>query len=180
MQQYQGYDTPQEILTRIKFIGTIQPGEKIDTANLRVETNNIITPLKRTIFGESRSVTYSFLHNTIDRAFAILHSYATTDKISDRMMCANIMKDLSKAIFGLRNMQTTYKEDKMCVCNLETLIEAIDARMVEVRDKYPDIVKLTLVNSPAVQSQQPAAEPPKIDIGEEKSKREEKKGTDKK
>jgi hypothetical protein len=141
--QHQGYETPQEILTRLKFVGTIQAGEKLDTRNLRIESNTIITPIKRMVFGEGRETTHSFLHNTIERSFAILHSLAATEKISDKMMCANIIKDMDKAMFGLRNMQTTYKEDKMFVCNIETLIEAIDAKMVEVKLKYPDVVKLT-------------------------------------
>ena len=139
---HQGYETPQEVLTRIKFIGTIQAGEKLDTRNMRIEDNTIITPIRRMFFGEGRDTTYSFLHNTIERAFAILHSMASNEKISDMMMAANIMKDLDKAVLGLRNMQTTYKDDKMFVCNLETLMEAIDARMVEVKQKYPNIVKL--------------------------------------
>ena len=139
----QGYETAQEILTRIKFIGTINSGEKLDTRNMKIENNTILTPFKRMVFGEGRDTTFQFLHHTIERAFIIMHSLANTDKISDKMCCSNIMKDLDKATIGLRNMQHTYKDDKMFVCNLETLIETIEARMVEAKQKYPQIVQST-------------------------------------
>jgi hypothetical protein len=135
------YESQQEILTRIKFIGTIQPGEKLDTRNLRIETNTILTPVKRMFFGENRNTTMQFLSNTIERAFVILYSLANAEKISDKMICANIIKDIDKSIQGLMNMQKTYIDDNIFVCSLNTLIESVEARMTEVRQKFPDIVQ---------------------------------------
>jgi len=43
-----------EIITRLKFIGTLQPGNKIDVNNLRIETSDIFTSFKRMIYGEGR------------------------------------------------------------------------------------------------------------------------------
>ncbi len=140
----QGYETTQEIMTRIKFIGTIQSGEKLDIRNMKIESNTLITPIKRLFYGEGRDTTYSFLYNTIERGFAIMHQAAANENLSDKMMCVNMMKDMDKAIVGLRNMQHTYKDDKMFVCNLETLIEAIEARTIEIKQKYPNIfIKLS-------------------------------------
>ena len=131
-----------DIITRLKFIGTFSPGEKIDVKNLRVESNNILTPLKRLIQGESRDHTYSFLNSTIERSFDIVKSYSTSERVSERLMCKNILEDMIKAIKGLQNIQKTYKDDKLFYCNIETIIENIHSKLSEVKHKDPEIFKL--------------------------------------
>lgn len=131
-----------DIVTRLKFIGTFQPGEKIDVKNLRIESNNIFTPIKRLIQGESREQTYSFLNNTVDRAFEIVIAYGKSEKISERLLCKNILEDMIKAIKGLQNIQKTYKDDKLFYCNIETIIETIHSRLSETKDKYSELFKL--------------------------------------
>ena len=36
-----------ETITKLKFIGTFQNGEKIDVKNIKIEQNNFFTPIKR-------------------------------------------------------------------------------------------------------------------------------------
>jgi len=133
------YESTSETLTRLKFIGTLETGEKLDVRNLKIESNTIITPIKRMFFGEGREATFAFIYSTIERSFAILYSLAATDKVSDSMLAANILVDMNKATVGLINLQSTYKDDKMFVCNVETLMQTIQAKMLEVQHKYPDI-----------------------------------------
>lgn len=131
-----------DIITRLKFIGTFAPGEKIDIKNLRIESNNILTPIKRLIQGESREQTYSFINSTIERSFDIVKSYSTSERVSERLMCKNILEDMIKAIKGLQNIQKTYKDDKLFYCNIETIIENIHSKLSEVKVKDPEIFKL--------------------------------------
>lgn len=131
-----------DVVTRLKFIGTFLPGEKIDVKNLRVESNNILTPIKRLFQGESRDNTFSFLNTTIERAFEIVNAYCKSEKISERLLCKNILEDMVKAIKGLQNIQKTYKDDKHFYCNIETIIENIDSKLSEVKDKCPELFKL--------------------------------------
>ena len=77
--------SPHDIITRLKFISTFQIGEKINIQNMRVETDSILTPLRRFIFGESREKTLLFITNTIERSFDILHSRITDNKISEQL-----------------------------------------------------------------------------------------------
>ena len=128
-----------EILTRLKFIGTIGPHEKIDVRGLRVESNSFFTPLKRLLSGESRETTHGFLSQTIERSFEILAVYTHSDKKGDLCTAANIVKDLLHATTGLKNIQKTYSDDKLFVCNLETQLEAINARLTELRYSHPGI-----------------------------------------
>jgi len=146
------FESTSDTLTRLKFIGTLEPGEKLDVRNLRIESNTLFTPIKRLFFGEGREATFAFTYSTIERAFAILYSLAATDKVSDSLLCANILHDMNKAIAGLMNLQATYRDDKMFACNVETLVQTIQAKMLEVQQKYPDIWKLTLTTNTPPQS----------------------------
>ena len=139
------FETTQEVLTRLKLIGTLKPGEKLDIRKMRIESNNILTPLKRMFFGDSREATYTFFCNTIERAFSILYSLASTNKTSDVIICSHIVKDMELAIEGIKNVQNTYKEDKMYFCNLETLMQTINAKNMDVKEKYEQFYKVATV-----------------------------------
>jgi hypothetical protein len=129
-----------EVITKLKFIGTLQPGEKIDVNNLRIEPNTFFTPLKRMLFGEGRDKTLTFLTLTVERTFEIIQSYIHTERMSERIYCTNIINDVLRAIVGLKNIQETYREDKMFVCNIDTIIETIDAKLTEIRQRHPDLI----------------------------------------
>jgi hypothetical protein len=131
-----------DIVIRLKFIGTFQPGEKVDIKNLKIESNSILTPIKRFMQGESREHTYSFLNSTIDRSFEIVNAYSKSEKMSERLLCKNILEDMIKAIRGLQNIQKTYKDDKLFYCNIETIIETIHSKLSETKEKFPDIFTL--------------------------------------
>ncbi len=128
-----------EIITRLKFIGTLQPGNKIDVNNLRIETSDIFTSLKRMIYGEGRDKTLSFFNHTYERVFEILQSHIHSDKVSEKILCSKIITDLVKSINGLKNIQETYKEDNSFVCNIESIIENIEGKLEELKSSYPSV-----------------------------------------
>ena len=134
-----------DVIIRLKFIGTFQPNEKVDVRNLRIENNTMITPIKRMLFGESRDTTYSFLNSTIERSFEIINAYIRSDKISEKIYCKNILSDMIKAIQGLKNIQKTYRDDKLFYCNIETVIENIESKLSEIREKYPEIFDIKTI-----------------------------------
>jgi hypothetical protein len=129
-----------ETITHLKFIGTFLPSEKVDVRNLKIESNSFFTPFKRMLLGESRETTLGFLSGTVERSFDIISSYVHSERISDRIYCSNIVNDLIKTTEGLKNLQKTYKEDKLFVCQVETLLEGIHAKITEIEQKYPSIM----------------------------------------
>ena len=156
------FETTQEVLTRLKLIGTLKPGEKLDIRKMRIESNNILTPLKRMFFGDSREATYTFFCNTIERAFSILYSLASTNKTSDIIICSHIVEDMELAIEGIKNVQNTYKDDKMYFCNLETLMQTIHAKNMDVKEKYEKFYTTATPLTPLTPAQTvvPGAEQP--------------------
>lgn len=128
-----------EIITRLKFISTFQPGEKINTSQLHIETNNIITPIKRLITGESRSSTLQFISNTVDRSFEIINTLSHSEQLSEKMLCSSIVQDMINSVHGLKNIQKTYKDDKLFGCTIDTIIDSIQAKLMELKMKKPEV-----------------------------------------
>ena len=61
-----------EILSRIKFIGRIQKGEKVNVRYMYVQPDSWLTRFSRTFFAtDNRMNTYHFIDNTIKRCFEI-------------------------------------------------------------------------------------------------------------
>ncbi len=128
-----------ETITRLKFISTFQPGEKINTGLMHIESNSILTSIKRTLNGESRNTTLQFISNTIERSFEIIQTLSFSDQFSEKLICTNIISDMIKAVYGLKNIQKTYKDDKIFVCTIDTIIDTIEAKCMEIKLKKPDL-----------------------------------------
>lgn len=154
-----------DTITKLKFITTLQSGQKIDVKNLQIETNNLFTPLKRMIYGESRETTINFFNTVVERSFEIVQAYCHSDKKSEQIFCSNILLDLAKCIIGLQNIQKTYKDDNLFVCNIDILIENIKGKLVELKEKYP---KLFLEQNPLDFKQIENKNETKIDNNENK------------
>ena len=133
------FDRNKDIITNLKFIGTIQKGEKIDVKNSKIEENNLFTPLRRMLMGESRETTFQFINTTIDRSFEIINSYVFSEKLSEKKFVTNVVLDLYKTIAGLKNIQTTYSDDKNFYCKIEIILEDINSKLNEFEDRHPYI-----------------------------------------
>ena len=133
------FDRNKDIITNLKFIGTIQKGEKIDVKNSKIEENNLFTPLRRMLMGESRETTFQFINTTIDRSFEIINSYVFSEKLSEKKFVTNVVLDLYKTIAGLKNIQTTYSDDKNFYCKVEIILEDINSKLNEFEDRHPYI-----------------------------------------
>lgn len=133
-------DSRRQVLTRLKFIGRLQPHDKIDSRTLRVESNSIITPLKRLfVTGDSRETTLNFFSSTIDRSFEIIAGHINSKNVSDRIFCANVIQDLIASVKGLRATQGTYADDNYTVCEIDVIVQAVQAKIWEIQQVYPDL-----------------------------------------
>jgi hypothetical protein len=133
-------DTRRQILTRLKFIGSVSPHEKIDSHSLKVESPGVWTKLKRTfVTGDSRDTTLYFFSSTIDRSFEIVAASIHSKNVSEQIFTANVLQDLMKSVKGLRAAQQTYKEDKLVVCELEVIIESVQSKLYEYQQAFPEI-----------------------------------------
>jgi hypothetical protein len=132
-------ESTHEVITRLKFIGLIEKGEKINVKRLYVQQTSFLTSLFRMFNQESRETTLDFLTSTVNRAFEIIQLYMTSNKHSDMTICKNLCYDLSKSIDGLVNLQNTYSQDRLFLCQIQTLIQGIQVKLHELKEVAPEM-----------------------------------------
>ena len=121
-------DCNQEIVSRLKFIGKLKKGEKINTRHMYVQPNGFGTSFYRTfIYQDNRNNTLNFCQETIKRSFDLLTTYENSTKNSHKVMFENLIKDLKAATTGLTNLKFTYNYDTKFSCDMDTLLESINA-----------------------------------------------------
>lgn len=116
-----------DTITKLKFIGKIQSGEKINTKHyMAIVNNDWWTSILRTFYNfESRGNTINFINDTIKTAISLIEQVQSQSEI-DQAILSNIYKDLALSIEGIENLKKTYMNDKIVVASLETLIENIE------------------------------------------------------
>jgi len=132
-----------ETMTRLKFIATFQPGEKINTSMMHIESNSLITSIRRTLNGESRNTTLQFISNTIECSFEIIQRLSHSEQYSEKLLCTTIISDMIKCVCGLKNIQKTYSSDKLFYCTIDTIIDGIQAKCMELKLKKPELFPST-------------------------------------
>lgn len=121
-----------DIISKLKFVGRIQKGEKINVRYMYVQPDSWITRISRTLFAcDSRMNAYHFIENIFKRAFEIVSLNTRSPRISDRMLVSNVTTDIKEALKGVHNLKETYSLDVMFCCKLDTLIQDTDSRLAE-------------------------------------------------
>lgn len=128
----------QEIVSRLKFIGKIKRGEKINTHHMYVQPEGIMTLVKRTFWDhDNRNNALTFIQDAISRGFELLITHNRSDKESGRLLAMNLAKDLRDASIGLVNIKATYLDDTKFCCDIDTILEYITARLSHFTTNYP-------------------------------------------
>lgn len=122
-----------DTLSKLKFIGKIQKGEKINVRYMYVQPDSWITRLSRTFFAtDNRMSAYHFIEGVVNRGFDIIKLYKNSFRVSEKHLVENIIKDLNSCIQGIGNLKETYSCDVMFCCKLDTLIQDISSRLSEL------------------------------------------------
>ncbi len=120
----------QEIISRLKFIGTLKKGDKVNTRHMYIQQSGFATSISRTFFNQDcRSNALSFCNETIKRSFELLTSYERSSNSAENQIYINMIEDLKKSIIGIENLKNTYVEDNKFCCDMETLLQEITARL---------------------------------------------------
>ena len=122
-----------DVISKLKFIGKIQKGEKINVRYLCVQPNNWFTSIVRTLFNtDNRANAFNFVESIINRSFEIVNYNRVSFSTVSRQVVQNILLDLKQAVIGISNMKDTYEFDVMYCCKLDTLIQSINSRIGEI------------------------------------------------
>ena len=157
-------DSSQETISRLKFIGRINKGEKINTRHIYTQPYGFVTSISRMfVYQDNRGNTLNFCHTTITRSFELLTSFDLSTKNSDKILYINLLKDLQQAISGLINLKHTYITDTKLCCDLDTLLECIKSNKhvmkyfssdekEELKDEIKEEIKEDIKEEPTKQS----------------------------
>lgn len=129
-------ESDKEVISRLKFIGKVQKGEKINVKYMYVQPEGIVTRISRTLINQdNRQNTLNFVRKTINRTFEIITLYLMSEKESQKLICTNIIDDLKQSTVGLTNLKDTYLNDIKFTCDIDTLLQEINAKLIELNDE---------------------------------------------
>lgn len=130
-------DSYQEIISRLKFIGKLKKGEKINTKQMYVQQEGLATTLSRTFWAQDNRInTINFIHETIKFSFELLNNYDRSDSTPEKELAKHLVKDLRQVNQGLEKLKQTYILDTKFCCDIDTLMEDIKAKLVVYNEKY--------------------------------------------
>jgi hypothetical protein len=121
-------ESDKEVISRLKFIGKVQKGEKINVKYMFVQPKGITTKISRTLINHcNRQNTLNFVRGIIKRSFEIISSYGESKIEYQRHICEHVIQDLQQSKKGITNFKNTYLDDLKMGCDLDTLLQEIDA-----------------------------------------------------
>lgn len=138
-------DNHPEIISRLKFIGRLQKGDKINTRRMFVQSEGIVTKIVRTLIRQdNRLNTLSFVQETVRRSFDLLEIYNKSDDTKYKKLEENMIRDLQNSINGINNLKNTYCDDVKFCCDMDTLLQIILAKLGD--DRIPDNYNVPQIN----------------------------------
>lgn len=117
-------DPTDEIISRLKLLGKIKVGDKINTKWQLLQPSGILTTVSRSfIKQDNRNNACLFINDVVQKAFGLL-AYTNLDTESLKRR-ETILADLKQSTIGIKNIIETYKDDTKFGCDMETLLENI-------------------------------------------------------
>lgn len=108
-----------EQVIRLKLIGSLVVGDKINTRYQQIQPDSFTTKVSRWAYSESRLNTIIFVRNTVK------HIQDMIPRVQDQSVKKIITEDLQKARLGLISLRETYTGDIRLTAQLEEIIQSI-------------------------------------------------------
>ena len=127
-------DTVKETMSRLKLIGSLKKGERLNTKKICIQPDSFITSLSRTfLFQDNRQNTLSFIESTIRTGLELLKLYSNNKKDDDsiKLLCLNLFEDILNSKIGLLCLKDTYSTDIKFCCDVTTIIQCMDAELTK-------------------------------------------------
>lgn len=123
-------EVEKETISKLKFIGRIRKNEKINTQHMYIQPCGIITSISRSIiYQDNRTNALNFVCKTIQDSFYLLNKYYENGYI---IPYNRLLDDLSNAKNGLESLKETYITDRKFCCDMDTLIQSIETKLVDI------------------------------------------------
>ena len=121
-----------ETISRLKFIGKIKKGDKINVKYMYTQTDNFFTRFSRSfLYQDNRSNTLTFIREIVMASLELLKKWYE-ELESNKSRCKNIIIDLKNCKTGLSNLKETYVYDLKFTCDVDILLEIITIKIEEL------------------------------------------------
>ena len=128
-------DNHPETISRLKFIGKLKKGDKINTRRMFVQSNGFVTRINRTFWNQdNRHNGLSFIQETLRSSFTLLDTYDETGSSPNISLRENMVKDIRTSIHGLTNLKMTYCDDVKFGCDIDALLLIITAKLQDAME----------------------------------------------
>lgn len=142
-----GNDIPVEnVITKLKFLSKVKPGEKINVKHLFTRSTNSddwyqnwYHKFLRTITtiisgGESKEETREFVKFIYDEAINLICAYNSElyDEFK-KSIIELIVENLNSSKDGINALKETYKDDSRFISQIDTIVETMEVRLKSVR-----------------------------------------------
>ena len=141
-------ETQNETISKLKLIGRISNGDKLNVKGLFIQKDNFFTKLSRWFYyTDNRHNTVNFVRTVIYNTFTIINTLSKSSKSYDNLILLNVIEDLEGAKSGILNLMKTYEDDIKMNCDLLCLIESITVELTKYRHEesvdltHPDIIQ---------------------------------------
>ena len=74
----------------------------------------------------------------------MIKGYLSSENYAKQLSSLNIIDDLAESKKGINNLKTTYSEDIMFGCNMDSLIQNIDIEISDIKREYSDVFDETI------------------------------------
>ena len=137
----------EQVISHLKFLSKIRPGEKLNTSELFVRNNdsvfqrvirtlrNVSSLVSAGTSSETKEATLEFIQATINEAIAIITVYRA-DKDQFRNNIADILvNNLEGSKIGIRNVISTYQNDRKFISQVAAIMQTLEARIQNLQKK---------------------------------------------
>ena len=144
-------ETQNETISKLKLIGRISNGDKLNVKGMFLQRDNFFTKISRWLYYiDNRNNTVNFVRSVIYNTFTIINNLSKSNKRYDNLILLNVLEDMESAKAGILNLMKTYEDDIKMNCDLLCLIESISVELTKYRPEesvdlsYPDVPTTTM------------------------------------
>ena len=141
-------ETQNETISKLKLIGRISNGDKLNVKGLFIQRDNFFTKLSRWLYYiDNRNNTVNFVRTVIYNTFTIINNLSKSNRRYENLILINVLDDLESAKAGIINLMKTYEDDVKMNCDLLCLIESITVELTKYQTEsdvdldHPDLIQ---------------------------------------
>lgn len=133
----------QDVVSKLKFLSKLQPGEKLQVNGLSIVENSWFGKIYRHLTSkgktakeilESREISLTFINELCELALKIAFSVVDKDGRCQHEVWVMILSSLKEFQPGVRNLMISYETDRLFVSKVETFIDLLNAKIKELEE----------------------------------------------